>query len=92
MGRFARDKQAVFILKTPASFTPQRVWDVPPGFATGELYARNLSMREALNFCRTFNRRAIFDREQDTTGWNHEWAITMRYLKDFPRPGKGGGA
>jgi hypothetical protein len=80
---YPRWKQAVFIVTTPPDFKPQRPWDVPPSFAVGTLYAKNLSIREAVGFARTFNKRAVQARERHQ--WDHRWAILSKHLRPHRR-------
>jgi len=77
--RLRRGRKAVYIVTTGPDFTPQRPWDVPPSFCSGVLYVKNLDLREALGFARSFNKRAVEQREAGR--WDRRWAILSRHLK-----------
>lgn len=93
MTRPHKGRQVVYLVTVPPDFVPQRPWDVLSGFSDGELYARNLTSTQGLNFARTHNKKAILDREQGQ--WDRRWAIVVKHIRSLrdgrhPLAGKGG--
>ena len=71
-----RKKNAVYIVTVSESFRPQRPWDFPDLASAGELYARNITLCEAKDFCRVFNRR------QMATGLvERKWALAITHTR-----------
>lgn len=81
MVRPQKGKQAVYLVTVLPDFVPQRPWDTLPGFSHGELFARNLTSTQALNFARTHNKKALLDREQHQ--WDRKWAIVAKHLRSL---------
>ena len=66
----------MFIVTVPADWKPQRPWDVPPRFESGELHTKNLPMYQASGFCRVFNKRQLQENMPQ-----RKWAIVSKHLK-----------
>lgn len=74
-----KGRQAVYLVDVPADWKPQRLWDVPPSFSRGELYAKNLKPKEALGFARTHNKNEV-QAIQAGRGTG-KWAIVSKHLR-----------
>ena len=85
--RHLRGKQAVYILTAGPTFKPQRPWDWPPEASRVVLHAKNLPMRSAIGFARTFN-KAQLQRSQAGT-WDRRWAIVARHIRGSWKPRHG---
>jgi hypothetical protein len=72
----SQGRQAVFIGVLPEGFKPQRPWDIPPGFASVELYAKNLPNHHAAGFVRTHNKKQL---AEGLPG--RRWAFWMKHVK-----------
>ena len=84
-------RQAVYIVLVGGDFVPQRPWDFPPAFTSGELYVKNVSMDHAHGFVRSYNKRAVQQREQGT--WDRKWALAVKHVRcvqqgKYPRSAK----
>ena len=53
-----RKKWARHLVTIPETFKPQRPWDLPEVTTGAELYAKNLCLGEAQDFCRLFPPRS----------------------------------
>ena len=90
MTRRLRGHQAVYLVTPPPGWKPQRLWDFPPEFTTGQLVARNLRPADAAGYARSHNKAAI---EQSQRGEPiATWAIYARQLRPNWRPRKQGQA
>ena len=87
-------RQAIFLVKPPEDWKPQRPWSVPPAFTDGVLVAAKKSPREAASYARLHNKQAL-ERQQRTKEPIPTWAVVFRFLKaswhGTPAP-KGGAA
>ena len=84
-----KGKQAVYLVVPTPNWKPQRLWDCPPSFTQGVLHARNLTARDAIGFCRGFNKGAV---EALQSGESSRWAIVAKYIRPSwrRRAAKGG--
>lgn len=78
MGQTLKGRQAVYLVDVPPGWKPQNLWHVLPGFTSGELHAKNLSMQSALGFARIHNKAAV---ERLQAGQPATWAIVCRHLR-----------
>ena len=79
MVRRLRGKQGVYLITPPADWKPQRLWDWPPTFTSGQLVARNLTPANAAGYCRTHNKQAmesVLQNEPIAT-----WALYVRHVR-----------
>lgn len=74
----SNEKQAVMIGTLPEGFKPQRPWDIPPAIDSCEVFAKNLTMTQALGFIRVFNKRQI-----ETGLTDRKWAMAIRHGKPW---------
>jgi hypothetical protein len=86
-----RAKNAVYVVTVPETFRPQRPWDLPPQTSDGELWAKNVTLSEARDFVRVFNKRQLLRGLTD-----HKWAMAIKHVRcrwsltDEPMPGEQG--
>jgi hypothetical protein len=95
--RTSTNRTAVFVVRVPDDWIPQREWHIPPSFSNGELLHKNLNIREARDVVRVFNREAVQKRiaeKSSGTKWDRRWALCVPCIKIPPawpqRSGKGG--
>lgn len=73
-------RQAVFFVRPPVDWKPQRPWSIPPSFTDGMLIANKQSPRDALAFARLHNQREIQKLQRSKTPIQ-QWAVVFRFLK-----------
>jgi hypothetical protein len=71
-----RKKNAVYVVTVSEAFTPQRPWDLPESIAGAELYAKNLLLTAAQEFCRVFNKRQMQLRMSE-----RRWALAIKHTR-----------
>ena len=84
--RHIKGGTAIYIATVPASFRPQRLWDVTPEILSARLHSKNLAMSVALGFARAHNLAQVQALEHGRP--IETWAIVMRHLKPERRHGR----
>ena len=77
--RHIKGGTAIYIATVPASFRPQRLWDVTPEILTARLHSKNLAMSVALGFARAHNLAQVQALEHGRRPIE-SWAIVVRHL------------
>jgi hypothetical protein len=72
-----RGCNAVLIVVLPEGFVPRSVWDIPPMFSKGEVYARRLPLYMAQGFAWTYNKHQLAEQIPD-----RKWAIAVNAKLD----------
>lgn len=80
MASRSKGRQAVYLVSPPPDWKPQRPWDFPPSFSTGQLVAKNLTPQTAAGYARTANKATLERFQRDKTPID-KWAIVGRHLK-----------
>ena len=79
MANRLKGRQAVYLVMPPPDWKPQRLWDFPPKFSTGQLVARNLTPSNAAGYVRTHNKAALeHSQRSEPIG---TWALSVRYVR-----------
>ena len=71
-----RKKNAVYIVTIPESFKPKKLWDLPEATTGAELFAKNVLLIEAQDFCRVFNKR-----QMEAGLVEHKWALAIKHTR-----------
>lgn len=67
-----RGANSVIVIVLPEGFVPRSVWDVPPCFSAGEIYARRIPLYMAQGFAWTFNKHQLQERIP-----GRKWALAV---------------
>jgi len=69
----AKPRNAVLICQVPENWRPEYPWQLPPSIVGATLYAKNLSLTNAMGFCNSHNLRQL---QIDCR--EHVWALVVR--------------